>query len=362
MPGIAGTPSDLRGRLESCLEDLESRIDEATEARVLSEWRAFCELKCTSPVFVPSRGSEVAPRVEWPEIRVNETLDDFDRMALQQFRGCSETLRQGSGIPLTVRCNYGTPIMALLFGAELFVMPDETNTLPGSRPVPGGAEGIRKVLDRGAPSLDHPYLQKVYEMGRRFMAIKARYPKVGRHVYLYHPDLQGPMDILEMVWGSELFPDLYEEPELVHEALKLITGTYIRVLREWERIAPLSFDGCAPHWGLWHRGAVMLRDDSAMNLSPAMFDEFIKPYDQQILDEFGGGAIHACGRVDHYIASLAAMRGMHGFNMSQPHLNDMEKVYANTVDREVVLLSLSRSAVDEALTRGRDLRGRVQTN
>jgi hypothetical protein len=235
------------------------------------------------------------------------------------------------------------------------------NTLPGNRPVPGGVDGIRKMLDRGVPSLDHPYLQKVYEMGRRFMAIKARYPKIGRHVYVYHPDLQGPMDILEMVWGSEMFPYLYEEPELVHDGLKLVTETYICVLREWAKIVPLSFDGCAPHWGVWHKGAIMLRDDSAMNLSPAMFDEFIKPYDQQLLDEFGGGAIHACGRVDHYIASLASMRGMHGFNMSQPHLNDMEKVYASTVDRDVVLLALDRKAVDAALGAGRNLRGRVQS-
>jgi hypothetical protein len=361
MLGGTGSSSEVRGTLSACLADLESRIDEAVEERLLSEWRDFCALKCAVPVFLPSRRSEAPPGVDWPQVRVNETLDDFDRMALQQFRGCSEVMRQGSGSPMTVRCNYGTPIMALLFGAELFIMPDETNTLPGNRPVPGGAEGIRKVLDRGAPSLDHPYLQKVYEMGRRFMSIKARFPKIGRHVYLYHPDLQGPMDILEMVWGSELFPDLYEEPELVHEALKLITETYIKVLREWERIVPLSFDGYAPHWSLWHKGAVMLRDDSAMNLSPAMFEEFIKPYDQRILDEFGGGAIHACGRVDHYIASLAAMPGMHGFNMSQPDLNDMEKVYANTVDRDVVLLNLSHAEVDAALARGRDLRGRVQT-
>lgn len=361
MLSATHAPTAIQATLEACLEDLEHRIDEPTEARLLAEWRAFCDLKCTAPIFAPSRGRKAPPRVEWPSIRVNETLDDYDRMALQQLKGCSDTLANGGGNAMSVRSNYGTPIMALLFGAELFIMPDAMNTLPGNRPVAGGIDGIRKMLDRGAPSLDHPYLQKVYEMGRRFTALKARYPKIGRHVYVYHPDLQGPMDILEMVWGSEMFPYLYEEPELVHDVLKLVAETYIRVLREWAKIVPLSFDGCATHWGLWHKGAIMLRDDSAMNLSPAMFDEFIKPYDQRLLDEFGGGAIHACGRVDHYIASLASMRGMNGFNMSQPHLNDMEKVYASTVDRGVVLLALDRKAVNAALSAGRNLRGRVQT-
>lgn len=361
MAVIGDAAAPVQKVLDSCLDDLERRIDESGETRLTQAWRDFCDLKCPDPVFSPSRERRSEPQVDWPAIRVNEALDDYTRMALQQFKGCSDALANGSGCPLSVRSNYGTPIMALLFGAELFVMPDSMDTLPGSRPAPGGADGIRRMLDRGEPALDHPYLEKVYEMGRRFMAIKAEYPKIGRQVYLYHPDLQGPIDILELVWGSELFVELYEEPALVHDALELITGTYVRVLRRWAEIAPISFDGYATHWGLWHKGAIMLRDDSAMNLSPAMFDEFIRPYDQQLLDEFGGGAIHACGRVDHYIDHLTAMRGVHGFNLSQPHLNDMETVYASTVDRGVVLLALDRRVAASALAAGRDLQGRVQT-
>lgn len=103
----------------------------------------------------------------------------------------------------------------------------------------------------------------------------------------------------------------------------------------------------------------MLRNDSAMNLSPAMYAAFGLPYDQRLLDEFSGGAIHFCGRGDHFIALIGGLRGLYGVNLSQPELNDMEVVYCNTVERGINLLGLKREAVEAALAAGRDLHSRV---
>ena len=103
----------------------------------------------------------------------------------------------------------------------------------------------------------------------------------------------------------------------------------------------------------------MLRDDSAMNLSPAMFDEFVRPYDQRLLDEFGGGAIHFCGKGDHYIDRLPQMDGVYAVHMSQPEYNDMERMLAHTVDAGINLIGLEPGAAREVLASGRDLRGRV---
>jgi uroporphyrinogen-III decarboxylase len=110
-----------------------------------------------------------------------------------------------------------------------------------------------------------------------------------------------------------------------------------------------------------HKGNIMLRDDSAMNLSPAMFEEFIRPYDERLLGYYGGGAIHFCGHGDHYISSMCAMPGMYAIAMSQPELNDMERIYQATVDRGVKLLGLRRSECERALAAGRDLRGQVHS-
>jgi len=96
-----------------------------------------------------------------------------------------------------------------------------------------------------------------------------------------------------------------------------------------------------------------------MNLSPSQFDEFIGPYDQQLLDTFGGGAIHFCGRGSHYIDRVGRMRGVHAVNLTQPEHNDMETIFAHTVDRGIRLLALPRAAAEAALTAGRELRGCV---
>jgi uroporphyrinogen-III decarboxylase len=108
-----------------------------------------------------------------------------------------------------------------------------------------------------------------------------------------------------------------------------------------------------------HRGKILLRDDSAMNLSCAMYDEFIKPYDQRLLDELGGGGIHFCGKGDHFIESASSMRGLTCVDMSQPEYNDLEAILRNTVDKGINLLQLQPWAVESAVASGRELRGRV---
>lgn len=56
---------------------------------------------------------------------------------------------------------------------------------------------------------------------------------------------------------------------------------------------------------------------------------------------------------------MAELRGLYAINLSQPHLNDMEKVYRHTVDKGIKLLNLAREAAEAALASGRDLRGQV---
>jgi uroporphyrinogen-III decarboxylase len=161
-----------------------------------------------------------------------------------------------------------------------------------------------------------------------------------------------------LLWGSGLFVALIETPDLVTQLLELVTETYVQFMRAWTRLVPFEGD-YAVHWSLLHKGHIMLRDDSAMNLSPGMFAEFIAPYNQRLLDTFGGGAEHFCGRGEHFISRMCGLRDMHAVAMSQPDWNDMETIYRQTVDRGIKLIGLARTAADQALARGRDLHGQV---
>jgi hypothetical protein len=341
------------------LADLEARIDPAVEDGLLAAWRAFTAGQFHGDLFLPQRARKAPAGLPWPAVRVNEALADFDRMLLQQLAGCSAALASGSGALLDVRCNYGSSILPSVFGVKLFIMDDVYNTLPTSEPVAGGTEGIRRLVDAGVPDFSLGFGPRVFEMGQRFVAAFADFPKVRTYVHIYHPDLQGPMDVSEVLWGSGMFVELLDRPELVHRLLSLIVESYTAFLRRWQQIVAPMPGVSDSHWSMLHGGHIMLRDDSAMNLSPAMFDEFIAPYNQRLLDAFGGGAEHFCGRGEHFISRMCALRNLHAIAMSQPDWNDMETIYRHTVDRGVKLIGLARSAADQALARGRDLHGQV---
>ncbi|MCX7591373.1 MAG: uroporphyrinogen decarboxylase family protein [Kiritimatiellae bacterium] len=346
--------------LERYLEDLEARLDPDVEEDLLRQWRKFTFEGWGDGIFSPRRTKKALPGLEWPRVPINETLQKQEAMALQQLGMCSTALAEGRGALLCVRANYGTGILPSVFGASLFVMPPELDTLPTTRPLEGGTRALEALLAQGPPDIYTGLGARVFEMGERFVEWLAPYPKLRRYVYVYHPDLQGPMDVCELLLGSNLFLTLVDRPSLMHDLLNLVTETYSRFMRRWIEIAqtPASA-GCAIHWQMMHRGTIMLRDDSAMNLSPEMFREFIAPYDQKLLDEFGGGAVHFCGRGSHFIGPLSQMSGVYAVAMSQPEYNDMETIFSYTVDQGIRLLALHRGAAESALQGGRSLRGLV---
>jgi hypothetical protein len=348
----------MNDKLKRYLDDLEARIDPAVEEQILWEWRNFSEGRSEDAIFTPKRQKTSRPTVEWPKVPINAALADYDQMALQQYGGCSSVLDRGIGMVLNVRCNYGSSIAPLLFGVKAFVMDDEFDTLPTSEPL-NDKDAIRRLIDAGVPDLSTGYGAQVLEMGRRYAAIAREYPKIGKYVYIYHPDLQGPLDICEVVWGSTMFYALYDDPDLVKGLLNLAVETYSAFMKEWLKIVPFHQGGNS-HWGLYHKGNIMLRDDSAMNLSAEMFEEFVQPFDQQLLERFGGGAIHFCGKGDHYLPKMSQIKGLYAINMSQPEYNNMETIFQNTVDKGIKIIGLQRAAAEAALKAGRDLHGQVQ--
>ena len=340
------------------LSDLEERIDPVQEEQLFNEWVDFLEGQFTGGIFSPHRTEMHPSKLEWPAVSVNQALDDFDAMILQQYGACSLMLAGSSGGIMNVRCNYGSSIIPVLFGAEMYIMDEGFNTLPTSRPLLGGIDTVRKLIDDGVPNLRTSIAGKVFEMAEIYRQIGERYPKIGKYIPVYHPDMQGPLDICEVVIGSGIFYMLYDYPELIKEFLGVITQSYIEYIREWYALIPPK-SAYSAHWSMLHKGRVMLRDDSAMNLSPAMYLEFVRPYDQMIFDEFGGGAIHFCGQGDHYIEQMSEMDGLGAVAMSQPHLNNMKTIYRNTVDKGISLIGFNRVHAEKALVSGRNLHGLV---
>ena len=331
------------------LDDIEARIDPETEEDYLGQWRDFLYNRFEGDIFTPVRKKCSAPLVDIPAIdNINDAIESYDNMLRHQLQGVSYALGCKRG-NLCVRANYGTGILSSLFGSEIFVMPRETNTLPTTRAF-NDTEIIRERVEAGMPDLKSGFGRQVFEFGELCAEVFENYPKIKKYVNVYHPDLQGPLDICELLWGGEIFYAMYDEPELVHAMLRLVTDTYTAFIEKWFGMFPPS-DEMNLHWAfLWHRGAIMLRNDSAMNLQPDFYREFAMPYDGELLGKYGG-AVHFCGRGDHYIESLGSLPGLYGVQMSQPQYNDMEIIYKNTVDRGIKLLGFNKKYAEEHLSR-----------
>ena len=96
-----------------------------------------------------------------------------------------------------------------------------------------------------------------------------------------------------------------------------------------------------------------------MNLSPELYREFAFKYDEHLLDYYKGGILHYCGRGDHYIDILATAKSLTGINLSQPHLNDMEKVYSAAFGAGKKILGLHPNACAEYEKRTDAVRGMI---
>ena len=339
----------LQKQTIALLEDLERRLDTGTEDDLAVQWEDFLYDRFGGNLFTPQRKTVSQPGVPLPDIHINDAIGNPELMLLAQLKDASWALSTRTANPC-IRANYGTGILSSLFGAELYIMPREMHTLPTTRQF-GSTDHIRALLDKGLPALTGGLGQRVFDFAELCSEAFSHYPLVQKYIEIYHPDVQGPLDIAELMWGGEMFYAMYDEPELVHELLCLISDTYTAFLEKWFRLCP-DHPQINSHWShLRYRGHIVLRDDSAMNLTPQFYQEYAFPYDARLLEHFGGGVVHFCGRGDHYIEKLCAIPHLTGINLTQPELNDMETIYRCTVDKGIKLLGFSREYAQKSMNR-----------
>jgi len=262
--------------------------------------------KISRPIFAAAYAQEEYTPFPIPEIHA-----DMEKMLYNELLGCLPSFEESDGgIPM-IRANYGVGTLASLFGMESYFTG---NDMPWVRHVKS-TDAIRGLISRGVPNLKTGFGARVLETYEYYMDVLSKYENLYNGIKLYHADLQGVFDTAHLIAGPEIYTLMYDEPELIHNLLKLVAQTYIAYLKEHFKIADgLTADGNCYHWGSVYGGAVLIRNDSAVNLSPAMYKEFIRPYDEEILSAFGGGTIHFCGRADQWIFDMIKTKNLKTLN------------------------------------------------
>lgn len=248
-------------------------------------------------------------------------------------------------LPLTVRANFGTVLIASMFGAP--VQQREDNP-PWIRRQQGKEISLDGVLDRDPLDFSAGWCPRVIEAMEAYHSILARWPELYEQVRIVLPDLQGPLDNLELIRGSELFVELAVEPEKVDAAFQAMATAQIGLAR---RLASLVRDGpsgyCHQH-AVMIKGNVLLRVDSAVMISAEMYRRQVAPHDRHVLRELGGGGIHCCGCTHHLVDEFLSLPPLQSLDLGQPELNDVDAIYARARERNVPLIRIAVSE-DELL-------------
>ncbi|MCK5117958.1 MAG: GNAT family N-acetyltransferase [Candidatus Latescibacteria bacterium] len=273
-----------------------------------------------------------------------EAFDDPARMLfnmlLTRVCPCIELRDDG---PLAIRADFGTVVVASILGGQWLITED----MPPWIKAVGDLSDIEKLVENGEPDPEHGLAARVFETMRFFRDKLAGYPKCSRAIQIAMPDAQGPFDTAELLCGSAIFYHLYDQPELMGKLLALVSktmGTYAR------RTKALAIDRLSPGLTCQHGymipGEILIRDDSIINISAEMYERLIRPHDEYVLRELGGGSIHFCGNGQHQIDALLDVESLRGLDFGEPFMMDIHEIYRKCADRKIPVTNVMVSAED----------------
>ena len=334
----------MLNELKILLEELNDRID--NHRQVKSErlfigalnWEKVNRLPLVVTFPWPA-GNSLNP---YPH---REIFDNPEKMLFNELVHAFQTSiylhhELGDDLPYTVRPNFGTVVMASHFGGNIEQRDDNPPWVRHFKSL----DECEIIFDTDTNDFSRGYLQKVIENYRFFQDVFAYYPNLQSAVKVVLPDLQGPLDTLELLRGSVLYEDFIMNPEWVDKGLRLVAGAQVifaRVLQKYTTDGPAGY---SHQHAATIRGNILIRNDSAIMISPGMYTGQVAQHDEFVLNELGGGGVHSCGRIDYNIPEIFRLPSIRCFDFGQSYLNDIDSVYkqARAAGIPLIRLRLSR--------------------
>lgn len=320
------------------LERLEALIDldHVERTRELHR-RAFA----FEPVdHVPTAILYSVPEEEWPHFTFQEIYDDPAKMLLGQLHDVYLGAKLQDDRLYGIRANYGTGIIASVFGCPTVTFED---SLPiGLAVTP---DRLAEILAEGPPAIADgayrglPLLSRAFDTVAYYREALRPYPKLSRAVGSQMLDIQGPFDNASIIWGSSIFAAFYEAPEQVVRLMQMVADVILAVVREHRRI-----DGCPPdeHDGTWnHLGGVCVREDSCINISPRHYRQLVRSVDVGVFAPYGGW-MHFCGRAAWW-RDVLSIPGLRGINPYQGEFYDLHSMFETCEAARIPIVQWTKS-------------------
>ncbi len=231
---------------------------------------------------------------------------------------------EDDSIPM-IRVEIGTGLVASAFGAELLIKADN---MPAVKTHPiKSKQDIEAVKDP-----DHfkaGYFPQVYENIKYF---RENMPSDFR---LCQCDMQGPWNSAQLLVGTKIFLDVYDDPDLVCLLLEEMTDFMIKAIPPMKQAIAEEPD-CFYIQGTKIPGGSRLCNCSTDMISPDFYQRCILERDNRFFEAMGGGMMHICGNTPHCIPHFNKIEKLNGLEINFNYL-DVFKV-ADMLREDIVLL------------------------
>jgi len=251
----------------------------------------------------------------------------------------------GDDLPCTIRANFGTVVIASVFGSRVEQIDDNP---PWVRHDGDSDTSLEAVLDHDPLDFSKGWCPRVVEMCQFYENVLADYPELKRLIQVVLPDLQGPFDNLELVVGSDVLAELCINEDLVCKALDAMATAQIGFARHLEPYVSERSDTLSHQHATMIKGRILLRDDSVLMMSPEMYRSIVAPHDERVLRELGGGGVHTCGKADGHLPAFLELPSIRCLDLGQPELNDIDGLYVQLKARRIPLTRVKVSMDDLA--------------
>ena len=248
--------------------------------------------------------------------------------------------------PLAIRNDHGTIQVASLLGGQWRRTEDNYPWIEKFT--------AREDLERAATAQrvdpNGGVLPRSLRTLRLYLDRLADLPACRESIQVSMPDLQGPIDTAELLWGSEIFRAFYDDRALLDRLLTRVVDAMLEAAEIFRGYARDRLDPVAnTQHGYVIPGRLMIRNDTAIMLSPDMYAEIVRPHDARALKAVGGGAIHFCGDGSRLVGRMLEIPDLRGVDFGQPELVDVARIYAQCREMKVALTNV-RPSRDDLMT------------
>jgi hypothetical protein len=295
------------------------------QADAISRLKALYEKKAENQIFarmwVPmpdglrERLKALVSRIHPGELPTGEQVFPVWDEYLRHFEAIED-----DWVPAIYPWQYDQGIYGTLFGAKLHVNPSGPPGCASSASLPLAGASYDDLIRLAVPPCDE-WVRRL-EKDLRYLSSQSQ----GQWGVAVPITIDG-LNLAQQIRGNDFLLDLYDCPADLKRFLQAGVRLNIDLVeRARAAIGPQLTDGVCDFFnGGWMPGRSVPMSVDCYNLCRAdVYAEFGRPYQQQLIDHFGGGNFHLHGNGRHLLVEMARLKGCVAASIA----NDGSKVRA----------------------------------